>query len=267
MSEPRNNDQQMENFLAKVGEEWTRESAPAAPADFLAKVKAGVAEARAPVALAQVPEPVGTKNYIRQILAVAAIFLVVALVLWFQESKAPFSASIVYGEKGFSAPSSLAVGSIVDASNGSGAVELERRRVILLLDSGAKLRIEKEDTVYLESGNLWTMVKPGSGFFQVRTADGNVSVHGTEFGVSTADSGTTVMLLTGKVAFEAQGSNVDINAGDIAVALRGQVPMLLGTEFSKPPAWALAMRSSAAAAAAARYYPSGRPAPASQGPP
>lgn len=251
-------DEAMERLLTSVSEEWTRESAPADRSAFLARVRAGMTE------VPSRPQPVAVRPRHRVVLAMAAAAALAAALTAAFLARPRADGTLLYAEPGFAVPERVAAGAVADAAAGGGMLELDARRVLLHLNTGSRMRVEAKDVVYLEKGELWTTVRSGSGFFQVRTPQGSVTVHGTEFGVAVGDGHTAVSLLNGSVSFTGPGGGVTLQPGDRAALAAGTPRPVAeaGAPTAAPPAWALAMRSRAASAEAARYYPSGRPAAA-----
>ncbi|MDA1194297.1 MAG: FecR family protein [Planctomycetota bacterium] len=85
-------------------------------------------------------------------------------------------------------------------------------RVRLVLDAGARLRIENAERVTLEAGRAWFEVRPGA--FEVGTAHGPVRVLGTAFEVDLRTGALDVAVAHGRVA----AGGHELSAGQRLVA-------------------------------------------------
>jgi ferric-dicitrate binding protein FerR (iron transport regulator) len=123
----------------------------------------------------------------------AAALLIVALVVRSRWQDTPRSGSPVVAGPGLQVvsgdPTLLTCDRPAEARVGD--------RVRLVLDGGARLRVENEETVHLERGRAWFEVAPGP--FRVLTPHGPVEVRGTAFEVDARRDWLEVAVAEGRV--------------------------------------------------------------------
>ena len=253
------NNQAIDKAMDRLGEQWTEESRPAG--DFAAEFRRRLA-LQAPVSAKATVVPVTPTPAPRPAriwaLAAAAIILVV-LGIGYTVLDAPPAGTLRYRKGNVQSSEVLAAGATIIAREGGTAVAaLDKDRVQLHLNSNTELAVLAKDHVRLLRGELWTVVKPNSGHFEVETPQARVVVHGTTFGVSVSDTGTDVVIASGKVSVEVGAESGEIVPGSRATVRVGSArPQIESSAGTVTPDWADALMKAYAESQAARYFPSG----------
>lgn len=124
--------------------------------------------------------------------------------------------------------------STVGSSAGTGDV------TTLNLSDGSTVRLARSSRVEFPAqqgrrevvleGRAFFAVASGETPFVVRTALGEVSVHGTRFEVRAADGELRVIVIEGVVRIEGGGASVDVRPGQVAHLIRGAVPRVVDAD-------------------------------------
>ncbi|MCB2156171.1 FecR family protein [bacterium] len=127
-------------------------------------------------------------------------------------------------------------------------VALVDSRAHVLLNDHSKLRVEAENRLRLDEGEVWVHVVPGSGAFSVRTPGALVEVVGTSFTVTYRNGETTVETYSGTV--QLTGSKA---AEGVAIAAGNRGSVRSDEETAKVEALSESSGAQWAASLADRY--------------
>lgn len=153
---------------------------------------------------------------------------------------------------------SLRRNSTIHAAKGNDTIfTLDDRRISVQLRGESTVTVASADTIRLNEGEIWTVVKSNSGYFAVETPNGKVVVHGTTFGVIVRNGETHVALEHGAVTFGRGDNTVAMTPGMVATLKNGELrPSVTVNDGELTPAWAKDLFDRAQAS---MFYPSVAP--------
>jgi len=194
--------------------------------------------------------------------AACALVLMMAPIYWERSvGEVIFSSGQVRVGENPPTESAIEPGSRIQVAEGGEAmVSMDGGRIDLFIREGAELELAAIDRVIVSKGDLWVRVDPDSGHFEVGTPQGNVTVHGTTFGVIVDEDETRVEIASGKVSVANSMGSEFIEPGTGARIVGQQTPPTIHTSAENvTPDWARDIFNSAAADQARRFFPSAAP--------
>lgn len=253
-------DEGVDRLLTRAGDSA---ASRAGGADFLARFAERFGDEMAGSTPAPVVEvaPARRVAWTRWLAAAAAIILAVSTTaLWTARRSSVGSLAYTRGDVSTPGRNGLRKGDLLTtAAGGNAMVALDNQRVNLLLAEDSAVQLAANDVVKLRRGEIWTTVRENSGFFQVQTQFGDVTVHGTTFGVTTTDSGMEVRLARGSVQVRTPTSTAMLAPGDaVTVSVDGTIQRI-SLKGELTPDWARELFNEAQELFARQYFPSVSP--------